>query len=503
MLAVRVEMLLEMIVKTGLSKYKVRNSKATLPMLHAADKEDKQHKKGAVFMVRSKEHFTDSGVKGYVVTSKETLFEDFKTVTHWTPNTYGIFGYTDESKRYIRGFEEGHLNQINTFVLDIDTKKHTVQDILLACLDDSVGSPTAIVESERGYQVYFVLSEPIFMTNKANSKVFVVAKRVADNLKRSLVSVDVDLYCNDFGFFRMPKEDNLVWFNENAVYNLGELITFSQRQDDDLGRNLFVVPSRLTLSNVLDTEWFNALIRATDVKGEKGQMGRNNLLFTLALVCMQSGKDENYAFDLLDQVNTNFKRSLKGNQLHIIIKSAYSGKYKGAKKEYVESLLQTYVGGSIEVKMGCGVWYKHKKARSERQRSHYDEWEQDLVSFIESRAKEGFVNTTQKELCLALNIPQSSLNKVLSASKTILKRVEGRGKASRTILTTVGVFIRFALEKTKQDKIMRSTELRAFVESVSFEMSPAVAKLSFYVEQLEFEVRKEPEKVINFFGDSG
>lgn len=495
--------LLDMIVKSGLNTYKHRNSKATLPMLYAAAKEDKLHKKGAVFLVRSKGHFTDSGVKGYVVTSKETLFEDFNSITHWTPNTYGIFGYTDESKRYIRGFEEGHLNQINTFVLDIDTKKHTVQDILLACLDNSVGSPTAIVESERGYQVYFVLSNPIFMTNKANSKVFVVAKRVADNLKRSLSSIDVDLYCNDFGFFRMPKEDNLVWFNENATYNLGELIAYSQRQDDDLGRSLFVIPSRLTLSNVMDTEWFDALIRATDVKGEKGQIGRNNLLFTLALICMQSGKGEDDAFDLLDQVNTNFKYSLKGNQMHIIIKSAYSGKYKGAKKEYVESLLQTYVGGSIELKMGCGGWYKHKKARSERQRSHYDEWEQDLVSFIESRAKEGFVNTTQKELCLALNIPQSTLNKVLSASKSILKRVNGRGKTSRTILTTVGVFIRFVLEKTRKSKILNAAGLRAFIEQFSFEGTPAVSKLTLYVEQLEFEVRKEPEKVINLFGSSG
>lgn len=503
MLVLRVKKLLEMIVKTGLSTYKARNSKATLPMKVEASKADKLHKKGAIFMVRSKEHFTDSGVKGYVVTSKETLFEDFSKVTHWTPNTYGIFGYTDEDKRYIRGFEESHLNQINTFVLDIDTKKHTVQDILLACLDNSVGSPTAIVESERGYQVYFVLSEPIFMTNKANSKVFVVAKRVADNLKRSLSSIDVDLYCNDFGFFRMPKEENLVWFNENAVYNLGELIAYSQRQDDDLGRSLFVVPSRLTLSNVLDTEWFNALIHATDIKGEKGQIGRNNLLFTLALICLQSGKCEGYAFDLLDQVNSNFKRSLKGNQLNIIVKSAYSGKYKGAKKEYVEYLLQTYVVGSFEVKMGGSGWYKHKKARSERERSHYDEWEQDIVLFIESQAKEGFVNTTQKELCLALNIPQSTLNKVFSASKTILKRVEGRGKASRTILTTVGVFIRFALEKTREAKILSATGLRAFVEKFSFEVSPAVEKLSFYIEQLEFEVRKEPERVIDLFGGSG
>lgn len=497
----KVEKLLELIVKTGLSTYKAKNSSASLPAFRVAAKEDKLHKKGAVFVVSSKEHFTDKGVKGYILTSKESLFEDFNEVTHWTPNVYGVYGYTDDTKRFIRGFEEGHLNQINAFVLDIDTKKHTPQDILMTCLDDSVGSPTAIIESERGYQVYFVLDKPIFLTNKSN-KAITVAKRISDNLKRSLSAVDVDMYCNDFGFFRMPKESNLVWFNENALYSTGELITFSKRQDDNMERSLFVVHSNLTVNNVLTADWFHALVTATDVKGEKGQIGRNNLLFTLALVCLQSGKSESDTFDLVDQVNSNFKRSLKGNQLHVIVKSAYSGKYKGAKKEYVESLLQLYVGGNHEVKLGNSGWYKFKKARSERERSHYNEWENDIITHIESNAQEGFVSTTQKELTLKLGIPQSTLNMVLKDSKVILKRVVGKGKGSRTFLTTVATFIKYALEKTREQKIMSSKGLRAFIDQYIFENAPAVKELEVYVEKVETERKKIPDNLVFLFGDS-
>lgn len=490
-------------LKQGIQKYKEKNSKATLPALIKADREEAGTKKGAVFVVRSKADFTERGVKGYIVTSKETLLEDVKYLTHWTPNVYRTFGYADEKRKYVMGHEENHLLQVNTFVVDIDTKQHSVQDILLACLDDSVGAPTLILESDRGYQVYFVLDKPIFISNKRNFLSLTVAKRISNNIKKSLATVDADIYCNDFGFFRLPNENNVAWFNENALYSASELINFSQRKDDDAGRQLFVVPSKLTVANVIDSEWFTALVNATDVKGQKGQLGRNNLLFTLALVCLSSGKSEDYAFDLIDQVNANFKYPLKGASLNTITASAYSGKYKGAKKEYIEHLLQLYVVGDFEVKFGGG-WYKHKKARADRQRSHANEWEQDIINFIEQRTEvEPFVQISQKELCLAIGIPSSTLNKVLKASTKILKRVVGGGRASKTLLTTVAAFIKHALKNVRDVKENYAEHLKTIVECYSFESTPAVSKLESYIDQLTpLPVETEPDNVIYLFGDS-
>ena len=210
------------------------------------------------------------------------------------------------------------------------------------------------------------------------------------------------MYCNDFGFFRMPNSQNVVWFDETAVYNTATLIDWSKRRDDDIDRPLFVVPTPGAKKvSVMDTDWFNALIHAVDIKGKKGQIGRNNTLFTLALVCLQEGWSKDRTMDFLDEFNYRLNCPLSGSSLRSVIESAYSGKYHGPAKEYVEELLAIYVPNrTFDVQL-CGKgWYKFKKAREHRERSHCHEWEQDIVNYItaEKSVSEPFIWRTQKEI---------------------------------------------------------------------------------------------------------
>lgn len=440
------------ILHEGLTTYKTKYSKAYLPARIEAEKVDKQHKKGAIFVVRSKDHFTSNGVKGYIVTSKETLLEDAAHLTHFTPNVYRKFGYSDEKRTKINGFEEKNLLQINTFVVDIDTKKHSVQDILLACIDYSIGAPTLIVESDRGFQVYFVLSQPLFISNKNDFRGLTVAKRISENLKRSLQCVDADPFCNDFGFFRIPKPDNIAWVQLDQTYSMKQLIDWSRRQDDDQARPLFVVQSKFTYTSVMQSEWFTALIQAVDIKGEKGRLGRNNAMFTLALVCYSESWEKNRTYDFLDEYNSRLNYPLPLEDVENLLNSAYSGKYKGASKKYVEELLQEHVigGSDIEVKFNHkSGWYKFKKERKNRVRSHYDEWEQDIIDYItaEKSDSEPFLWHTQKELCKAIGISQSSLNELLKKSTRLLKTTTGKGRAAKTGWTTISLFIQYVLKK--------------------------------------------------------
>lgn len=493
----------DILLHQGIIKFKEKNSMASLPSLIKADRAESGTKQGAIFAVRDKAHFTDKGVKGYIITSKETLLEDAAQLTHFTPNVYRTFGYSDQERKYVHGHEEKNLLQVNVFVVDIDTQKHSTQDILLACLDNSVGTPTLIVKSDRGYQVYFALDKPIFISKNRNFLSLTVAKRISDNIKKSLADVDADIYCNDFGFFRIPKHDNVVWFNANAVYSAKELIDFSQREDDNIGRQLYVVPSKLTFDSVMQSDWFHALVSATDIKGEKGQIGRNNLLFTLALVCFGEGKEAAYTYDLIDEVNSNLTHSLKGAQVRTIVNSAYSGRYKGAKKEYIETLLGLYVSCDYEVKMSRGGWYKHAKPRDQRQRSHGHEWEQDIVNFIEQTlhiTNDKYVRVSQKELCLSLGIPSSTLNKVLKASTRILKRTEGRGRKAKTLLTTVTTFIKHIIKDIKEIRESYANNLKQLIAELKFESNPAVAKVVEYIEQLV--ASPEPDNVALLYGDS-
>lgn len=436
------------ILHEGLLTYNPKSSKATLPMQQQAKERDKRHKKGAVFAVRDKSHF-EGGVKGYIITSKETLIEQADRISHFTPNVFRRFSYTSEKRKMIKGFEEENLQQINTFVIDIDTKDYSTNEILLACIDNSIGEPTLILESDRGYQVYFALTKPIFISNKNQFRSIKVVKRISENLKRSLASVEADMYCNDFGFFRTPNNRNVKWFNELATYDPATLIAWSQRKDADQGRELYVVPQKTTSPSLLNADWFYKLIKTTDVKGQKGQIGRNNVLFTLALVCYQDGRDQAYAFDLLDEYNSKLRVPLKFQDINTILESAYSGRYHGPKKEYVEQLLALYASSEMDmpVSFGQSVWYKHKKAREDRERSHFDEWEEDISKWItaEKQASEPFIWRTQKELCNEIGIASSSLNKLLKQSKKLLKTTSGKGRNAITGWTTVEQYIAYII----------------------------------------------------------
>lgn len=486
------------ILHNGLTTYKTIGSSAYLPERIAAEKADRKFKQGAVFVVRTKSDFTANGVKGYIVTSKETLLEDAAYLTHFTPNIYRKFGYTDENRRMVKGFEEKNLLQINTFVVDIDSKCHSVQDILLACIDHSIGSPTLIVETVRGYQVYFVLSKPLFISNKNDFRGLTVAKRISDNLKRSLKTVDADLYCNDFGFFRIPKQDNIVWLQLDQTYDIANLIDWSRRQDDDQGRVLFGVPSKLTKSSVMESEWLTKLIQAVDIKGAKGRLGRNNAMFTLALVCFSEGWDKERTFNFLDEYNTNLKHPLPIADIQTLLNSAYSGKYKGASKEYIEALLTEHVegGASIQVKFGKSGWYKFKKERKDRVRSHYEEWEEDIIKYIsaEKSNTEMFLWRTQKEVCEAIGIPQSTLNEVIKRSTRLLKTTKGRGRYARTGWTTINLFIQYALQmalKLSESKRMYRIGLQDVVDEWIGELEPIAGYelLLNYLEKLDVTTR--------------
>lgn len=484
------------ILHEGLTTYKTKHSKAALPARVEAEKADKQQKKGAIFAVRSKSDFTSHGVKGYIITSKETLLEDATELTHFTPNIYRKFSYSDEKRSMIQGFEEKNLLQINTFVVDIDTKRFSVQDILLTCVDESVGSPTLIVESARGYQVYFALSTPLFISNKNDFQGLTVAKRISDNLKKSLKDVDADLYCNDFGFFRLPRPDNIVWIQLDRTYSIAQLIDWSRRQDDDQNRPLFVLPSKLTQSSVIQSEWFTKLVQAVDIKGQKGQLGRNNAMFTLALVCFSEGWEKDRTFDFLDEYNTNLNYPLSTEDIHSLLNSAYSGKYKGASKEYVKAILAQYVhgGSSIPVNFGYkGSWYKFKKDRKDRVRSHYEEWEQDIIAYIsaEKSKDEMFLWRTQKELCAAIGIPQSTLNIVLKQSTRLLKTTKGKGRYAKTGWTTISLFIQYAWNIAKEiatNKSLYSIGLQKLVTEWidQLEIIAGYHLLIQYLQKLEF-----------------
>ncbi|SMJ08243.1 plasmid replication protein RepR [Enterococcus faecium] len=146
------------ILKNGLRTYKYRNS-TMKPAGHIDSS-----RSGAIFAYRSKQLMNVG--RGMVITSEEAILENEKKLTHWTPNTYRFGTYADDYRTVVKGHSEKNLSQINTFVVDIDSKENHQGEIILACLDQVGYMPTLILESDHGYQVYLVLLQSFKSTIK-------------------------------------------------------------------------------------------------------------------------------------------------------------------------------------------------------------------------------------------------------------------------------------------------------------------------------------------------
>lgn len=480
----QLEKFIDLLMHESIRTYKVKASAAPAELQQRAHQLDRIHKKGAVFAVRQKSDF-GQGVRGFIITSKEALLKEANRITHFTPNAYRRYYYADKKRQFIKGFEEQHLQQVNTFVVDIDTKEYAPGDIILACIDAGLGEPTGILETDQGYQVYFVLAEPLFISNQKGFLSLKVAKRISENIKRSLLCVGADVYCNDFGFFRMPNERSIVWFNERT-FTVKQLIDWSQRIDNDKNRQLYVVKGQS--SSMLSSEWFQLLLQSKHIKGERGQIGRNNVMFTLALTCLQDGCDEDYAFDLLDQFNSNLDMPLSTKEVEACVASAYSGRYNGPKKEYVEQFIELYVPGAegLQLSFGGRKWYKHKKARQDRERSHLHEWEEDICAFLaaEKSVSEPFLWCTQKELCEQVGIANSSLNKLMKQSTRLLK-TSTKGRNAKTGWTTVELYIEYliCLKKDLQTRAYLVKQI-ADEQVAMLERVAGFFELQFYIKKL-------------------
>lgn len=450
----------DLVLHEGINTYKSKNSNAAFPQVVKNKEKSQRNKKGAICVTRNKEDLsTLLGVRGYVVTSKETLLEDFSVLSHWTPNVHNYLGYSDKERRHLKGHMEQNLQQINTFVVDIDSKKQPYTEILTAALENSVGVPTLILETPKGFQVYFVLETPLFISNQNDFRGLKVAKRISENIRRSLAKVlqGVDLSCNDFGFFRMPNEQNVRWFSEKMVFSLHDLIAWSKRQDDDQNRGLFVVESKRQEIDPTQAEWFQELLATRHVKGSEGQIGRDNLMYTLALACYSAGKGKGETLDLLDEYNSSLEAPVRHSAVQKIVKSAYKGRFKGANQTYIQELLETWLPGKdVPITNHLGGWYKFKKERKDRVRSHYDEWEADLLAYIQQETStiQPIKWTTQSALCEATGIPRSSLNELIRHSKKILIKRTGKGRGAQTGLTSVAVLLQCALEFNQKHRAL-------------------------------------------------
>jgi hypothetical protein len=440
--------IMQFMTHDSLLLYKKKGTRAPINRVMAYEIVEKQnsYKKGVVFVSPSKNDLSEG--KGYVVTSYETLQEKHRKLTHWTPNTFRGGSYYDFKNRVIKGHERGNIKQINVIGFDIDTKEVDLYGLYLGCEELELPRPNLLLETPRGYQCFFVLSTPFYIHKNNDYKSLRVAERLSDNIRNALSKyVPVDTNCVPFGFYRIPREDNILDFYDTPA-STKQLLTWSKKFEEQEKRSfLHVIYSREDSDNNLTTsEWYRALIGSTIIKKGFHSASRNNALMTLALANYASERPYEETYDELDQFNSNLVNPLHKSEFERTLKSAYSGKYKGVKRSYVEGLLELWTDGQVKFQ-GREGWYKFKKPREERVRSHYDEWEEDILAYLDSHTSpeipyiEGSMNSIAKALGMAV----STLKEVVKRSNKLIKRTIGRGRGAVTKLASQSMLFKSLL----------------------------------------------------------
>ena len=461
-----------LILKDGLRSYKFRNSH--LKPVSSAE----EGKRGAIFAYRSKAHMIKA--RGLVLTSMEAIEENQDSFTHWTPNVYRFGSYSDSRRQITRGHAEENLRQINTFVIDFDLSSDDVMtsgDILTAALDLGF-MPTLILKSDKGYQAYFVLSEPAYVTAHSQFKVVKVAKAISQNLRSYFgQTLPVDMTCNHFGICRIPRTDNIEFFDEEYTYSFQEWLNWSMKQSDlpfpSKKPNLTVI-SGTEGAKQTDEPWYKMLMNESNIKGTKDLMGRNSVLFTLALANFSSGVSQGDCEVVLNEFSLRLDEPVTTSELLKIIASAYSGKYEAASRDYIMLLCRAWVNKDLKaadlfIKQR---WYKFKKKRADRKNSHLYEWKADVMAYLEDfyQSEDPFIQTTKKALREALSIPERSLDRVLKALKADQKIFftikSGRGGGIR-IASVKAIFLSLLQVKKERQEAYVGYIAAFFEESLS------------------------------------
>lgn len=488
------------LLKQGIRTYKYRNS-TMKPVGY-----ENSSRNGAIFAYRSKQ-LMNAG-RGMVITSEEAILENQSKLTHWTPNVYRYGTYADENRSVVKGHSEKNLSQINTFVVDIDSKENHQGEIFLACVDELGYMPTMILESDHGYQVYFVLKSPAYVTKKSNFKVIEVAKRISTTIRTQLANQlpGIDVGCNHFGIARFPNKQNIVFCELENQYSFSDWLNWSmkmasnQKSEAERNAKLIVFPEKKEYRQV-DEPWFDLLLRKADIIGGEGRLGRNNVIFTLSLAYYSSGYGQETCEYNMFEFNERLNEPLSEGEVRNIIKSAYSGNYQAANRDFILELCQEWVASDIqenELFIQRRGWWKFKKPREQRQYSHKKEWQEDIMRYLSEKSdlRMPYLKLSKKELAEQLNMPLRSLDRALSTLKQehkVFYHVK-KGRGGGLLLASVCVLFASLIQAKTEEK-------EAFIQGIIAQFKLTVDEWTSTVLQLLPE--KEAQEIRLFEVDTG
>ena len=480
----------DFILHGSIEKYKIKNSKATdLEKTNFKAIKSRNWRSARIAVSPTKELLQNG--YGVIFSSEEALVQYGHKFSHWTPNPYNFLRIKKEddeedakdkkvSNLYpILYRTKDNVKQINTFVLDIDKDieyNDLVQNLASAHINEGVEMPNLYVKTPRGWHLYFVLDIP-FYAKGIEKKALKVAEKVHKSLAYAISKyLPIDNQCISTGYFRLPTKDNVKLFT-NQYCSKDDMVRWSKEYSEkhDLNHNVFY--KSIINGQKFTPEWVDYLVKEADVTTLGYGVGRNNTMFSIALYYYSKDVDVEEAESNIYAFNQRLATPLSQKEIERVIKSAYSGRYAGPMREHVENLLEAFSDGQIIYSNGGvsiqGFW-KHKKERKDRVRSHFNERKDDLESYLKehTNTQKVFVKGSMTAIAKKLGMARSSLYAIFEKhinKGTIIKYTIKNGRYSETFIALKSVYIESLFEMVKSLRSKKESYIMAIRYLVSNE----------------------------------
>ncbi|EFB48346.1 repS protein, partial [Staphylococcus aureus subsp. aureus D139] len=438
----------DFILHGSLEKYKFKNSKATdLERTNFKDTQSKNWKSARIAVTPNKDTLKDG--LGLIIASEEALVQYGYKFSHWTPNPYNYLSkeksnIADVNTYKVLNRTKDNVKQINTFVLDVDEDieyNELVQSLASAHINEGAEMPNLYVKTPRGWHLYFVLDVP-FYAKGIEKKAIKVAEKVHSSLAYAISKyLPVDNQCVSTGYFRLPTKNNVKLFT-NQYCSKSYMVRWSKKysEKNNLNRNLLY--KSIANGHELTPEWVSYLLKEADVTSFGYGVGRNNTMFSVALYFYSKNVDIKEAESNIYALNQRLNKPLSHKDIEKVIKSAYSGRYGGAMRERVENLLEAFSDDRIAYSnsgVSINGFWKHKKERKDRVRSHFDERKDDLERYLNEHTNKQkvFVKGSMSAIAKKLGMARSSLYAIFEKhinKGTIIKYTIKNGRYSETFI---------------------------------------------------------------------
>ncbi|MCJ8089980.1 primase C-terminal domain-containing protein [Staphylococcus aureus] len=336
--------------------------------------------------------------------------------------------------------------------------------------------PNLYVKTPRGWHLYFVLDTP-FYAKGIEKKAIKVAEKVHSSLAHAISKyLPVDNQCVSTGYFRLPTKENVQLFT-NQYCSKSYMVRWSKEYSEKNNLNQNVLYKSIANGQELTPEWVDYLLKEADVTSIGYGVGRNNTMFSVALYYYSKNVDLKEAASNIYAFNQRLAKPLSYKEVERVIKSAYSGRYGGAMREHVENLLEAFSDDRIAYSnsgVSINGFWKHKKERKDRVRSHFDERKDDLERYLNEHTNKQkvFVKGSMSAIAKKLGMARSSLYAIFEKhinKGTIIKYTIKNGRYSETFIALKSVYIESLFEMVKSLKNKKESYITAIRQLVSNE----------------------------------